>query len=110
MQKQFDFISDVNKTMDKAHKSIKKIRNINRQLSAFEKQYKDDEDVKDLLEKAKSTMKNNFQLLKKHYIKLKIEVDQDPLNFPIRLTNKLGHLNSLVSMGDFAPTDQDIAG
>jgi fumarate hydratase class II len=25
------------------------------------------------------------------------------------LTNKLGHLNSLVSMGDFAPTAQDIA-
>jgi hypothetical protein len=25
------------------------------------------------------------------------------------LTNKLGHLNSLVGMGDFAPTDQDIA-
>jgi len=34
---------------------------------------------------------------------------QDPLNFPIRLTNKLGHLNSLVSMGDFSPTEQDIA-
>ena len=34
---------------------------------------------------------------------------QDPLNFPIRLTNKLAHLNSLVSMGDFSPTEQDIA-
>jgi uncharacterized protein with von Willebrand factor type A (vWA) domain len=34
---------------------------------------------------------------------------QDPLNFPIRLTNKLAHLNSLVSMGDFPPTEQDIA-
>ncbi|MEZ7929246.1 MAG: hypothetical protein QMC12_02135, partial [Flavobacteriales bacterium] len=33
---------------------------------------------------------------------------QDPLNFPIRLTNKLAHLNSLVSMGDFPPTLQDI--
>ena len=34
---------------------------------------------------------------------------QDPLNFPIRLTNKLAHLNSLVSMDDFPPTTQDIA-
>ena len=34
---------------------------------------------------------------------------QDPLNFPIKLTNKLGHLNSLVGMGDFPPTEQDIA-
>jgi hypothetical protein len=30
------------------------------------------------------------------------------LNFPIRLTNKLGHLNSLVTLDDFAPTDQDV--
>ena len=32
-----------------------------------------------------------------------------PLNFPIKLTNKLGHLNSLVGIDDFPPTDQDIA-
>ena len=34
---------------------------------------------------------------------------QDPLNFPIRLTNKLGHLNSLVGLDDFPPTEQDEA-
>ena len=31
------------------------------------------------------------------------------MNFPIRLTNKLAHLNSLVGMDDFPPTQQDIA-
>ena len=35
--------------------------------------------------------------------------NQDPLNFPIRLTNKLAHLNSLVGLDDFPPTEQDIA-
>ena len=35
--------------------------------------------------------------------------NQDPLNFPIRLTNKLGHLNRLVTMNDFPPTAQDEA-
>ena len=34
---------------------------------------------------------------------------QDPLNFPIRLTNKLAHLNSLMRGGNFAPTQQAIA-
>ena len=29
------------------------------------------------------------------------------MNFPIRLTNKLGHLNQLVTINDFPPTDQD---
>jgi len=49
MQKQFTFIEDVNKTMDNAHKSIKKIRAVNKQLGAFQKQYKDDESVKNLV-------------------------------------------------------------
>jgi hypothetical protein len=35
--------------------------------------------------------------------------NQDPLNFPIRLTNKLGHLNRLVTVNDFPPTEQDEA-
>jgi hypothetical protein len=31
---------------------------------------------------------------------------QDPLNFPIRLNNKLAHLSSVVGNGDYRPTDQ----
>jgi len=108
MQKQFDFIKDVNKTIDDAHKSIKKTRNINKQLSAFEVQYKDNESVKDLIEKAKA-LKKQFTKIEEALYQTKNQSAQDPLNFPIRLTNKLGHLNALVSMGDFAPTDQDIA-
>ncbi len=108
MQKQFDFVKDVNATMDNAHQSIKKIRNIKEQLSAFESQYKNNETVKDLLEKAKQ-LKEDFTKIEEALYQTQNKSDQDPLNFPIRLTNKLGHLNSLVKMGDFAPTDQDIA-
>jgi photosystem II stability/assembly factor-like uncharacterized protein len=107
MEKQFEFIRDVNKTMDDAHKSIKKIRNIKEQLSAFETQYKDNAAVKELLEKAK-TLKEEFTKIEEALYQTQNKSGQDPLNFPIRLTNKLGHLNSLVGMGDFAPTDQDI--
>jgi photosystem II stability/assembly factor-like uncharacterized protein len=107
MEKQFQFITDVNKTMDDAHKSIKKIRNIREQLTAFETQYKDNESVKELLEKSK-TLKEEFTKIEEALYQTQNKSGQDPLNFPIRLTNKLGHLNSLVGMGDFAPTDQDI--
>ena len=31
---------------------------------------------------------------------------QDPLNFPIRLNNKLAALQGVVESGDFRPTDQ----
>ncbi|WP_298893461.1 glycosyl hydrolase [uncultured Psychroserpens sp.] len=108
MQKQFDFIKDVNKTMDDAHKSIKSIRKIKKQLSAFEAQYKGNDNLKQLLEDAKK-LKEEFTAIEEALYQTKNRSGQDPLNFPIRLTNKLGHLNSLVSMGDFPPTDQDIA-
>jgi len=108
MEKQFTFIKDVNKTMDNAHKSIKQIRNVNKQLSSFQKQYKDNDNVKALVEKAK-VLEEQLINIEKELYQTQNKSGQDPLNFPIKLTNKLGHLNALVSMGDFPPTAQDIA-
>ena len=108
MQRQFDFITDVNTTVDKAHTSIEKIRAINSQLKAFKSQYKEEEAIKDLVKKA-DTLSEQFSAIEKALYQTKNRSGQDPLNFPIRLTNKLAHLNSLVSMDDFPPTSQDIA-
>jgi len=108
MQKQYDFISDINSTVDNAHQSIKKIRKITSQLDAFMKQYKGNSTTEDLVEKAKE-MKKGFEEIEKALYQTKNRSGQDPLNFPIRLTNKLAHLNSLVSIDDFPPTEQDIA-
>ncbi|MBO0331043.1 WD40/YVTN/BNR-like repeat-containing protein [[Muricauda] lutisoli] len=108
MQKQYDFITEVNETVDKAHQSIKKIRVINGKLDEFIKKYKDDEAIKALVDKAKK-MKEEFGAIEKELYQTKNRSRQDPLNFPIKLTNKLAHLNSLVSFDDFPPTEQDIA-
>ena len=108
MQKQYDFITEVNETVDKAHQSIKKIRAINGKLDEFIKKYKDEEATKALVEKAKS-LKEDFGSVEKALYQTQNRSNQDPLNFPIRLTNKLAHLNSLVSLDDFPPTEQDIA-
>ncbi len=108
MQKQYDFITDVNTTIEKAHNSIKNIRKITAQLDAFSKQYKDNAETKDLVKKAKD-MKEKFEAVEKALYQTQNRSGQDPLNFPIKLTNKLGHLNSLVGIDDFPPTDQDIA-
>lgn len=108
MQQQFDFIFDINTTIENAHQSIKKIRDVTKQLNSFTEQYKDDARTKDLIEKAK-VMKEKLGEVEKALYQTKNRSRQDPLNFPIKLTNKLGHLNSLVSIGDFPPTEQDIA-
>ncbi len=108
MQTQHDFISEINATINKAHGSIKKIRGVNKQLDAFTSQYKDNDATKDLVEKAKA-MKEEFGKIEKALYQTQNRSGQDPLNFPIRLTNKLAHLNRLVGMGDFPPTEQDMA-
>ncbi|WP_291870963.1 glycosyl hydrolase [Maribacter sp.] len=108
MQKQFDFITDVNATIEKAHQSIEKIRKVTKQLNAFTEQYKGNEQTKALVEKAKK-MKEDLGTVEKALYQTKNRSGQDPLNFPIRLNNKLGHLNSLVAIDDFPPTEQDVA-
>ncbi|GAA4309585.1 hypothetical protein GCM10023115_35490 [Pontixanthobacter gangjinensis] len=107
MQKQYDFISSVNATVDKAHKSIRKMRKVDAQLKDFQKQYKGKEGVETLLEKAEKLSEQLSEIENALY-QTKNRSNQDPLNFPIKLTNKLAHLNSLVGMDDFPPTTQDI--
>jgi photosystem II stability/assembly factor-like uncharacterized protein len=106
-QKQFDFVSSVNSTIDKAHKSIKKMRKVSEQLDAFSAQYASDDKVKDIVSKAKEMKKKLIEVEEALY-QTKNRSNQDPLNFPIRLTNKLGGVASLSNMDDFPPTDQAI--
>jgi photosystem II stability/assembly factor-like uncharacterized protein len=108
MQAQYDFITEINATVNEAHTAIKKIRAINEKLSAFEAQYKDDASVAELVEQSKS-LRERFSTVEKALYQTQNRSGQDPLNFPIRLTNKLAHLNSLVSLDDFGPTEQDSA-
>lgn len=108
MQEQYDFITAINATVNEAHTAIKKIRSINEKLSAFEVQYKDDASVADLVAQSKA-LRERFSTVEKALYQTQNRSGQDPLNFPIRLTNKLAHLNSLVSLDDFGPTEQDKA-
>lgn len=107
MTRQFNFITETNAVMDEAHKAIKTMRNVNGQLKKFVKQYEGNEEIVDLVEDA-NLLIEKFTAIEEALYQTKNRSVQDPLNFPIRLTNKLGHLNALLSIGDFGPTDQDI--
>ena len=108
MQKQFDFVNKVNQTVDRAHKAIKNIRSINEKLKEFVEQNKTDSTANALIKQAEKIQKSLTQIEETLY-QTQNRSNQDPLNFPIRLTNKLGHLNGLITMDDFPPTAQDDA-
>ena len=108
MQRQFEFITSVNATVDKAHKSIKKIRGVNSQLKAFKSRFSEMTEV-DKLVKDADELSEQLTAIEEALYQTKNRSGQDPLNFPIKLTNKLAHLNALVGMDDFPPTQQDVA-
>ena len=49
---------------------------------------------------------NSITKIEKTLYQTKNRSGQDPLNFPIKLNNKLAHLASVASSGNYKPTDQ----
>ena len=99
--KQFEFIKSVNDKVSEAHQAITDIRSMKAQVKSYTDKIADKE-IKDYAAKMDSISSD----VEKNLYQTKNKSGQDPLNFPIRLTNKLAHLNSLMGMGvnDFPPT------
>ena len=107
MAAQFNFILDVNNHVTKAHQTIKKIRTIGKQFDQVMPILEKHAQAGELLEKAKEIRKGLIDIEESLY-QTKNQSRQDPLNFPIRLTNKLAYLNTLNRSGDYAPTQQSL--
>ncbi|WP_405563090.1 WD40/YVTN/BNR-like repeat-containing protein [Polaribacter sp. Asnod6-C07] len=108
MKAQFDFINDINKKMTEIHKALKNVAKVKNQVGLLKKSIKDKKKHKDLIDFADKLVKDMTIVEEKLY-QTKSKSGQDPLNYPIRLNNKLGHLNSLTRIGNYAPTNQAIA-
>ena len=105
LREQFAFMQEVNAKVSEAHQAILDIREVRKQLRHFTSRWKEADGKKELVAKAEaidSVMSNVEQVL----YQTKNESSQDPLNYPIKLTNKLAHLNALTGIGDFRPTEQ----
>jgi hypothetical protein len=105
LQAQFDFVKEVNEKITEAHEAIIDIREIKSQMSEFSDRLEKDEAMDPIRDKAKEITKSISKVEEALY-QTKNRSNQDPLNFPIRLTNKLAGVKSLSSMGNYRPTKQ----
>lgn len=105
LQDQFDFLIEVRDVLTEAHAAIKQIRKLKDQLRTYLDRIKEDETLSDLAELMNNTIEE-AGLIEKALYQTKNRSGQDPLNYPIRLTNKLAHLASLTSGGNNRPTKQ----
>lgn len=109
LKAQFDFLQEVIAKVSETHTAIKKIRTAREQINRAIDPIKDQKEaMKDVLDKAKA-IQDDVKKIEEALYQTKNRSGQDPLNFPIRLNNKLAHLNSLAGSGNFRPTDQMIA-
>jgi hypothetical protein len=107
MKAQFDFINDINTKMTEIHKALKNVKKVRSQVSLLKKSITDKKKHKDLIDFADKLVKDMTKIEETLY-QTKSKSGQDPLNYPIRLNNKLAHLNSLTRVGNYAPTQQAI--
>ncbi|AMC11719.1 glycosyl hydrolase [Lutibacter profundi] len=104
---QFNFILEIQEKLTEIHKTLKNITKVKKQVKQLKASISDKEKNKEIIglaDKIVEELTNYENVL----YQTKSKSNQDPLNFPIRLNNKLAHLNSLSSIGDFKPTDQSI--
>ena len=104
---QFNFINDINTKVTEIHKALKNVKKVRDQINSLKKSMKGKEELKDLLDYATALLKE-MTTIEEILYQTKSKSNQDPLNFPIRLNNKLAHLNSLTRIGSYAPTQQAI--
>ncbi|MEL6729827.1 MAG: glycosyl hydrolase [Bacteroidota bacterium] len=105
LKAQFDLQRDILSKLSETHEAIIDMRKAKSQLMDVADRWKKDEAAKEVVKEAKR-IHEEISKVEEALYQTKNRSRQDPLNYPIRLNNKLAHLGSLVSVGDNRPTQQ----
>jgi photosystem II stability/assembly factor-like uncharacterized protein len=104
-QAQFDFLMKVRNKVTEANESILNIRKIKDDLGYLKKKMGDDPKNKDINEAIKK-FEDELKTIENSIHQTKNSSVQDPINYGIRLNNRLAHLMVEQAQGDFRPTKQ----
>ncbi len=101
-QDQLEFLIDVRDEVSRANQQIIDIRSIKNNMSFILDKTKDNIELKEMINKYLddiSVIENNIHMTKN-------QSRQDPLNFGIRINNRIAFLLADSQRGDYPPTDQ----
>ena len=111
-REQFDFIIGARDLLSRAHVEIRRIRALRDQLEGLKARLaaraETDAAIADLIGEV-DLLTETIDPIEESLYQTQNESRQDPLNYPIRLNNKLTSLMKTVDVGDARPTDSALA-
>ena len=108
MKAQFDFLITVRDKLTEMHQTINEIRSARKQMMDFKSRIKGKAVLQDIVAQIDSVNKDMTAIEEALY-QTKNKSQQDPLNFPIQLNDKLAGLANVSGGGEWKPTDQAVA-
>jgi hypothetical protein len=104
LQEQFKLAKQINDKVSLANESVLRIRSLKDQIADRIGKASDAK-----IKAAGQALAEKLTSVEGEIYQYRNRSSQDPLNFPIRLNNKLAALQSIVETGDYRPTDQSYA-
>jgi len=104
LQEQFKLGRQINDRVTAANEAVLRLRSIKEQIGERLAKLKDAK-----IKASGDTLTAKLTDVEGEIYQYRNRSSQDPLNFPIRLNNKLAALQSIVETGDYKPTDQSYA-
>jgi phage-related tail protein len=105
LQEQFDFLMKIRDTLSRVNRAINSLRSVRSKIEAINKELKDRPESAAIIE-AGEAVRQKLTAIEDVLIQAKSKSGQDPLNYPIKLDNRIAALASVVASADARPTDQ----
>jgi hypothetical protein len=106
--KQLELGLKIRDKLSETHNAIIQIRDVRKQVEDLLKRVAGQPNFK-VINDAGTALNKNLTAIEEQLYQTKNQSNQDPLNFPIRLNNKLAALGGVVGSAEAAPTAQSYA-
>ncbi|HEV3470079.1 MAG TPA: hypothetical protein VG148_12215 [Pyrinomonadaceae bacterium] len=106
--RQFALLSKIRDKLTETHNAVAQMREVKRQVDDLLKRAADQPNAKPVAEAGRA-LNAKLTAVEEELYQTKNQSSQDPLNYPIRLNNKLAALAGIVASADARPTEQSDA-
>ncbi|MGH7753865.1 MAG: glycosyl hydrolase, partial [Gemmatimonadales bacterium] len=108
LERQYAFLIRIRDRVSEANDAVRRIRAMKEQIDGVAGRARRSGDAGRTVAAAADSLKARLSAVEEQIYQVRNRSSQDPLNYPIRLNNKLAALNGVVASADAAPTDQSL--